>query len=142
MIIFESTLTTFEASFIFWGSWGSIKNWLELKIEPPLADLALLNPWNTLYLFFVEHKTISKHGKKMLVYRRYYFKRGSLIIVFWGANLKFGWNASKFCLLCNTCRYQWTCTKTVKYKSIFIAWNMLIILATQAFQNFTLNPIA
>ncbi len=44
MIIFESTLTTFEASFIFWGSWGSIKNWLELKIKPPLAD-----PWNTLY---------------------------------------------------------------------------------------------
>jgi hypothetical protein len=41
MIIFESTLTTFEASFIFWGS---IKNWLELTIEPPLADLALLNP--------------------------------------------------------------------------------------------------
>jgi hypothetical protein len=49
MTIFESTLTTFEASFIFWGSWGSIKNWLELKIEPPLADLALLNPWNTQY---------------------------------------------------------------------------------------------
>ncbi len=49
MIIFESTLSTFEASFIFWGSWGSIKNWLELKIKPPLADLALLNPWNTLY---------------------------------------------------------------------------------------------
>jgi hypothetical protein len=40
MIIFESTLTTFEASFIFRGSWGSIKNWLELKIEPPLADFA------------------------------------------------------------------------------------------------------
>jgi hypothetical protein len=49
MIIFESTLTTFEASLIFWGSWGSIKNWLEHKIEPLLADLALLNPWNTLY---------------------------------------------------------------------------------------------
>ncbi len=49
MIIFESILTTFEASFIFWASWGSIENWLELKIEPPLANLALLNPWNTLY---------------------------------------------------------------------------------------------
>ncbi len=49
MIIFESTLITFEACLIFWGSWGSIKNWLELKIEPPLTDLALLNPWNTLY---------------------------------------------------------------------------------------------
>jgi hypothetical protein len=44
MIIFESILTTFEVSFIFGGSWGSIKNFLELKIEPPLADLALLNP--------------------------------------------------------------------------------------------------
>jgi hypothetical protein len=44
MIIFESTLTNFEASFIFGGSWGSIKNWLELKIEQPLADLTLLNP--------------------------------------------------------------------------------------------------
>jgi hypothetical protein len=44
MIIFEATLTTFEASLIFRVSWGSIKNWLELKIEPPLADLALLNP--------------------------------------------------------------------------------------------------
>ncbi len=52
MIIFESILTTFEASFIFRGSWGSIKNWLELKIEPPLADLALLNPWNTLYKWY------------------------------------------------------------------------------------------
>jgi hypothetical protein len=41
---FESILTTFEASFIFRGSWGIIKNWLKLQIEPPLADLALLNP--------------------------------------------------------------------------------------------------
>jgi hypothetical protein len=54
MIIFESTLTTFVASFIFWGSWGSIKNWLELKIEPRLANLASLNPWNTLYNFVVQ----------------------------------------------------------------------------------------
>jgi hypothetical protein len=44
MIIFESTFTTFEASLIFLDSWSSIKNWLEVKIEPPLADLALLNP--------------------------------------------------------------------------------------------------
>ncbi len=34
-IIFGSILTTFDVSFIFWGSWGSIKNLLELKIEPP-----------------------------------------------------------------------------------------------------------
>jgi hypothetical protein len=44
MIIFESTVTTFEASFIFRSSWGSIKNWLKLKTEPSLADIALLNP--------------------------------------------------------------------------------------------------
>ncbi len=48
LLIFGSILTTFDASFIFWGSWGSIKNWLELKIEPSLANLACLNWWNTL----------------------------------------------------------------------------------------------
>ncbi len=32
MFIFGSI---FEASFIFWGSWGSSKYWLEHKIEPP-----------------------------------------------------------------------------------------------------------
>ncbi len=45
----ESISATFEVSFIFWGSWGSSKNWLELKIEPPLSNLACLNWWNTLY---------------------------------------------------------------------------------------------
>jgi hypothetical protein len=40
MLIFESVLTTFEASFIFLGSLGSGKSWLEHKIEPPLAYLA------------------------------------------------------------------------------------------------------
>ncbi len=35
MIIFESLLTPIEASLIFWGSWGSSKNRLEPKIEPP-----------------------------------------------------------------------------------------------------------
>jgi hypothetical protein len=63
MIFFESTLTTFEASFIFWGSWGSIKNWLELKIEPPLADLALLNPWNTLYTNLQDYDVVDKSKK-------------------------------------------------------------------------------
>jgi hypothetical protein len=42
MIIFELTLTPFEESSIFCGSWGRIKNWLELKIKPPLADLVSL----------------------------------------------------------------------------------------------------
>jgi len=35
MIIFGSILITFESSSIFGGSWGSIENWLEPKIEPP-----------------------------------------------------------------------------------------------------------
>jgi hypothetical protein len=48
MISFESVLTTFEASFYFWRSWGSSKNLLELKIEPPYANLTCLNWWNTL----------------------------------------------------------------------------------------------
>jgi hypothetical protein len=43
MIIFQSMLTTFTASVVFRGSWGSIEMWLELKIEPPLANLACLN---------------------------------------------------------------------------------------------------
>jgi len=53
MIIFGSILTTFELSSIFGGSWGSIKNWLELKIKPPLGNLVCLNLRNALY-----HKTV------------------------------------------------------------------------------------
>ncbi len=56
-IYFELILTTLEASFIFWGIWSSSKNWLELKIEPPLSNLACLNRWNTLYVIF-EHQTL------------------------------------------------------------------------------------
>ncbi len=74
MIIFESSLTTFEASFIFWGSWGSIKNWLELKIEPPLADLALLNPWNTLYPLY---------NKTDWGCKRYGLIKRSIFLSFW-----------------------------------------------------------
>jgi hypothetical protein len=43
MIIFESILTAFIARIIFTGGWGSSKNWLELKIESPQANLACLN---------------------------------------------------------------------------------------------------
>ncbi len=43
MIIFESIFTTFIASVVFRGPWNSGKNWLELKIEPPFANLACLN---------------------------------------------------------------------------------------------------
>jgi hypothetical protein len=39
---FVSILITFEASFIFIGSWGSSENWLELKIELSLSNLACL----------------------------------------------------------------------------------------------------
>jgi len=38
MIILGSMLTTFELSSIFGGSWGSIENWLEPKIEPPSGN--------------------------------------------------------------------------------------------------------
>jgi len=34
----------FKSSIIFRGSFGSIVNWLELKIEPPLVYLACPNP--------------------------------------------------------------------------------------------------
>ncbi len=45
IIMFESILTAFEPSSIFCVSQGSNKNWLELKIEPSMANL---NRWNTL----------------------------------------------------------------------------------------------
>ena len=48
MITFESLLTTFEASNIFWGSWGSSKIWLEPKTELSLPSLTkLICPWHT-----------------------------------------------------------------------------------------------
>jgi len=50
MIIFESILTTSKSSIIFRGSWGSIVNWLEPKIEPPSRNLACPNLCNALYV--------------------------------------------------------------------------------------------
>jgi hypothetical protein len=38
MINPESGLNTSEANFIFCGSWGIRKNWLELKIEEPSGN--------------------------------------------------------------------------------------------------------
>ncbi len=52
MIIFGSLLTTFESIIIFGGSWCSIENWLDPKIEPPSGNLACPNPWNALYVNF------------------------------------------------------------------------------------------
>ena len=49
MIIFESILTTFEASVIFQGSWGSSKNWLEPETVPPKENLTCPNLWNAQY---------------------------------------------------------------------------------------------
>jgi len=37
---FRGILTPFESSIIFGGSWGSIKNWLKPKTEPPSGNLA------------------------------------------------------------------------------------------------------
>jgi len=36
-------IIVFESSIIFSGSWGSIENWLEPKIEPPSGNLACPN---------------------------------------------------------------------------------------------------
>jgi len=44
MIIFESILSTFELSVIFWSSRGNSENRLEPKIETPLANFASTNP--------------------------------------------------------------------------------------------------
>jgi hypothetical protein len=35
MIIFELIMTTFTASIGFRGCWGSMEDWLKLKIKPP-----------------------------------------------------------------------------------------------------------
>ena len=43
MIIFESLLTTFEVSVIFWCSWSSGENWLESKTKPPKLSLTKLS---------------------------------------------------------------------------------------------------
>jgi len=50
MIIFELILTTFKLSMVFRGIWVSSENWLELKIEPPSANLAFPSPRNALYV--------------------------------------------------------------------------------------------
>jgi hypothetical protein len=49
MIILRSILTTFELSSIFGDSWGSLGNWLEPNIEPPLGNLACPNLLNALH---------------------------------------------------------------------------------------------
>ncbi len=64
---FESIFTTFEASFIFWGSLGSNKNLLELKIEPPLADLDCLNRWNTLHNNRTQNKKVLPSGLTIIL---------------------------------------------------------------------------
>ena len=75
MIIFESHLTTFEASVIYWGSWGSTENGLEPKIKLPKPSLTKLHNtlWQyherstkydccgTLLLYLVKHVTFLKH---------------------------------------------------------------------------------
>jgi len=38
----------FNQAVFFWGSWGSIENWFELKTKPPSGNLACPNPWNAL----------------------------------------------------------------------------------------------
>ena len=43
LIFCETILTTFEASIIFWGHWGSSGNWLEPKNKPLLRILTKLS---------------------------------------------------------------------------------------------------
>jgi len=43
MIIFGLILNTLESCSIFGGSWASIENWLEPKIELPSGNLACPN---------------------------------------------------------------------------------------------------
>jgi len=43
LLIFELIWTSLKLSIVFEGSWGSIENWLEPKIEPPLGILACPN---------------------------------------------------------------------------------------------------
>ena len=59
MIIFELIFTTFEASVIFWGSWGSIENQLESKTKPPFAILDCPNLWNALYDHLWDHTVVA-----------------------------------------------------------------------------------
>ncbi len=56
--------------------WGSSRNWLEPKIEPSLTNLAYLNQWNTLYLFW-RKKTQKWPIKKRVVahFGIYFFLR-------------------------------------------------------------------
>ena len=49
MTIIEPFLTSLEAIIFSWRSWGSIKDWLEPKAEPPLQILACPTWWNALY---------------------------------------------------------------------------------------------
>ncbi len=55
---FWVTFADFESSNIFSGIWGTTKNWLQLKIEPKLANLACPNRWNKLCK---NHRAIVSH---------------------------------------------------------------------------------
>jgi len=43
MNVFELILTTFKSIVVLRDSWGSIGNWLNPKIKPPLGNLACPN---------------------------------------------------------------------------------------------------
>ncbi len=64
MIIFVSFLTTFDMTFIFWRSWGSMEIWLGLKIETIFTNLACPNRWNTLYKYLLKIKRKEYLGTK------------------------------------------------------------------------------
>ncbi len=91
MIIFESILTTFEASYIFWGTLDSNKNWLEPKFEPPLAILACQHWWNTRYFniiqvfiktcyFFSQWCCFQSNDNKFLFHFEHYFVQDAFFV--------------------------------------------------------------
>jgi hypothetical protein len=43
MIIFESILNIYLSSIVLWVPGAAEKNWLELKIKPPFANLVCIN---------------------------------------------------------------------------------------------------
>jgi hypothetical protein len=59
LLIFESILTPFKQSIVFWSCWDSIENWLEHKTEPPLGNLACPSPWNALYQIVNSFENVS-----------------------------------------------------------------------------------
>jgi len=92
MIIFELILITLKSSIVLRGSSDSSDSWLKPKIQPPSANLACPNLWNTLYMckftfLFSEIKTnnlfigvVWLFKMKANIFLKVLFKLSSLIL--------------------------------------------------------------